>query len=86
VDREKQVGFLPVGNRGPLFERDVDVLAPGQDHLQPRLLLQQLLESQRDIQCQFSFVEPFYLRAWIMPPVSRVDHDARHAQSELARD
>ncbi len=86
VNRQEQVGVLAIGDRGSLLERNVNVGAAGQHDLDAELLLQQLLEAQRDIERQRRFGEALGDRARIAAAVAGIDDDARHAQSELPRD
>ena len=85
VDREEQIGSLAIGDRGALFERDEHVAAARHHHLDARLLFEQLLDAQRDVERQLGFDDPVALRARIVAAVAGVDDDARHAQPELAR-
>ncbi len=58
--------------------------AAGQHDFDARLLLQQLLEPQRDIERQVGFVEAARLRTGVVAAVPGIDHDARDAETELA--
>ena len=57
VDREEQIRAFAVGDRGPLLERNEDVGVAGHDHLDAGLLLEQLLQPQRDVEHQLRLVD-----------------------------
>ena len=86
VNRQEQVRGFAVGDRRARRQRHEVVGAPCQDHVPPWLLLQQLLEAQRDVEHQLGLGHAVAHGAGIVPAVAGVDHDARDAEAELARD
>ena len=86
MDRQEQIRAFAVRDRGPLLERHEHVGVARHHDLHARLLLEQLLQPQRDVERQFRLVDAVALRARIVAAVAGVDDDARHAQPELPRE
>ena len=77
MNREEQIGAGTIGHCRALLERDEDVGAARHDHLDARLVLQQLLEPQRDVEHDLGLRRVAHAGdAWVMAAVARVDDDA----------
>ena len=84
MNRQEEIRPFAVGDRRALLERDEDVGVARHHDLDARLLLQQLLDAQRDVERELGFGDAVAVRAGIVAAVARVDHDARDAEAELA--
>ena len=85
MNRQEQVRAFAVGDRRALLERDEVVGAAGQDDLDAGNLLEQLLETQRDVEHELRFAHALALGAGIVAAVPGIDHDPRDAEAELTR-
>ena len=84
VNRQEEIGVLPVGDARPLLEFDERV-GPARHHdVDARLLLQQLLQTQGHVQHEFRFTDLLAERSGIVPAMASVDDDARDAEAQLA--
>jgi hypothetical protein len=86
MNREEHVGVLAIGDLGSFLERHVDVRPSREDDIDALVSLQELFQPQRDVEHQRGFVQPLPKHAGIVTAMARIDHDARYAQPELARD
>ena len=84
MNREEQVGAGAVGDRRSLLERDERVRATGHDHLDAGIL-QERLQTKRHVEDEVGLLDATGLGAGIVTAVASVDHDARHAETELPR-
>jgi hypothetical protein len=83
VNRQEQIRALAIRDCRPLGQRDEFIGPARQDHLDALGLLQQLLDSQRDVENQLRFGHVFPRRARIVAAVPGVDDDPRHAEPQL---
>ena len=66
-------------------QRDEVIRPPGQDHFDARLFLQQFFQPLCDVEHELRFAHAVPRRARIVAPVPWIDDDARHTESQLAR-
>ena len=86
MNREEEIRALAVGEGRALLQWNEVVGTAGEDDFDAGDFLQEVLEAQRHVEDELGLGDAFAFRAGVVSAVAGVDHNPRHAETELTSD